>query len=177
MSLVQLLDKRAREVRKCQNVGRPYATENGRTYAYASTLLACKWIQSSSLCGGQKEARDGRSVEGKRVLPLIAVMPCRSDAKYTRRGGIPTGYCEIIPLGHRCPMGGMRQDTLYQSKDSLRVLETMSRGLTDFLFISEQLPTPFDLLEIGSLRIGCLFTLLLDLMNLKRLTQVMVPGF
>ena len=50
----------------------------------------------------------GRSVEGKRVLPLIAVMPCRSDAKYTRRGGIPTGYCEIIPLGHRCPMGGMR---------------------------------------------------------------------
>ena len=37
----------------------------------------------------------------------------------------------------------------------------------DFLFISEQLSKPFDLLEIGSLRIGCLFTLLLDFNEFK----------
>ena len=85
-----------RESTRGHNVGRPLW--NGKTaYAYASTLLACKWIPTSPhfVGGGRRQG----IVAGKRVLRLstIAVMPS-DDPKYEGRGiAFPSDTARVFP--------------------------------------------------------------------------------
>ena len=98
------------------------------------------------------------------MLPLIAVMPCRIDAKYTKRRYTHRVRRDNSP---RAPMPDGRSETERHLISIKRLSEGLGNNVSwaDGPFVhtvSVQLPRPFDL-EIGPLRIGCLFTLLLDL--------------